>query len=153
MESQNALLKTLEESPEYVRFFLLAASEKELLPTIVSRAFVRYLGGKEAVKQLENIRPEILDKPFYEQVSMLDSLTSKAAEENQELDKLLDQLENYFRSMLRETFYQSEKAGSEVRMRDVSQALNLLLDVRAKIRANSNKRVCMEYLMLNCQGI
>ncbi len=37
VQAQNALLKTIEEPPEYVVILLLTANETELLPTIVSR--------------------------------------------------------------------------------------------------------------------
>lgn len=43
-ESQNALLKILEEPPEYVRFILLCASKSSFLPTILSRSVVYSLG-------------------------------------------------------------------------------------------------------------
>ena len=39
-EAQNALLKTLEEPPEYVVFILTALSEKALLPTVLSRSVI-----------------------------------------------------------------------------------------------------------------
>ena len=43
--AQNALLKVLEEPPEYVRFILLSRSASDLLPTVRSRAAVFSLGG------------------------------------------------------------------------------------------------------------
>ena len=40
VEAQNAILKTLEEPPEYAMIMLLASTEKLLLPTVVSRCEV-----------------------------------------------------------------------------------------------------------------
>jgi len=40
LQAQNALLKTLEAPPSYVRFFLLAKSSHSFLPTILSRCVV-----------------------------------------------------------------------------------------------------------------
>ena len=45
-QAQNALLKTIEEPPEYVIFILLASTKSVYLPTILSRASVFTLGGE-----------------------------------------------------------------------------------------------------------
>ncbi|MCR4615858.1 MAG: hypothetical protein K5756_06895 [Clostridiales bacterium] len=46
--AQNALLKILEEPPEYVRFILTCGSKAPLLSTVISRATVFLLGAEEA---------------------------------------------------------------------------------------------------------
>jgi DNA polymerase-3 subunit delta' len=58
-EAQNALLKLLEEPPDYVCLILTAPTRKKLLPTVVSRVFALSLG--EAVA-------EALDKEREEKV-------------------------------------------------------------------------------------
>lgn len=55
MQAQNALLKTLEEPPEYVTILLLTANMDELLPTILSRCVIlsmRPVRDKEVKKFL-----------------------------------------------------------------------------------------------------
>jgi len=59
VEAQNALLKLLEEPPDYVCIILTAPTRKKLLPTVISRAFALSLG--EAVA-------EALDKEREEKV-------------------------------------------------------------------------------------
>jgi len=49
VEAQNALLKLLEEPPDYVCLILTAPTGKKLLPTVISRAFTLSLG--EAVEE------------------------------------------------------------------------------------------------------
>ncbi len=65
VQAQNALLKTLEEPPEYVHIFLLADNTDELLPTIASRCvnveikpvsddkIISYLAEQYAVSERE----------------------------------------------------------------------------------------------------
>lgn len=53
-EAQNALLKTLEEPPEYGEIFLLSKTEDALLGTIVSRCKkIRTRGGNENLEKSE----------------------------------------------------------------------------------------------------
>jgi len=59
VEAQNALLKLLEEPPDYVCLILTAPARKKLLPTVVSRVFTLSLG--EAVE-------EALDKEREEKI-------------------------------------------------------------------------------------
>lgn len=47
VESQNAILKILEEPPSFVSFIMLAASKSVFLPTVLSRATVFSLGESE----------------------------------------------------------------------------------------------------------
>ncbi len=49
VEAQNALLKLLEEPPDYVCLILTAPARKKLLPTVISRVFTLTLG--EAVEE------------------------------------------------------------------------------------------------------
>jgi len=59
VEAQNALLKLLEEPPDYVCIILTASARVKLLPTVISRVFTLFLG--EAVA-------EALDKEREEKV-------------------------------------------------------------------------------------
>lgn len=44
-EAQNALLKTIEELPKEAAFLIGASSESNLLPTVISRCRLEYVGG------------------------------------------------------------------------------------------------------------
>lgn len=52
-QAQNALLKTIEEPPDYAVFFLLVENEMELLPTIRSRCFLLQMSflGREQIER------------------------------------------------------------------------------------------------------
>lgn len=54
MESQNALLKTLEEPPSYINIILITSNSNNLIPTILSRCQIIkfYPVGKEKIVQL-----------------------------------------------------------------------------------------------------
>ena len=58
--AQNALLKILEEPPEYVRFVLTCPSATALLPTILSRACV-YSLGQQVETRPDEVNETILD--------------------------------------------------------------------------------------------
>lgn len=49
VESQNAILKILEEPPSYVNFILLCSSKSVFLPTVLSRATVYTAGEAESI--------------------------------------------------------------------------------------------------------
>jgi len=60
-EAANALLKVLEEPPQYATIFLLARSPSDLLSTIRSRSmviFLKNLSGEEIARYLANHRPQ-----------------------------------------------------------------------------------------------
>lgn len=53
-EAQNAMLKELEDHPKTVHYILAVVDENSLLPTIRSRATVKYLGGSlQGIKERE----------------------------------------------------------------------------------------------------
>lgn len=62
--AQNALLKTLEEPPEYVVIFLFTAGSRDLLPTIYSRAVTLQLqqSGPQKDPELEERMWEIISQ-------------------------------------------------------------------------------------------
>lgn len=62
-QAQNALLKTIEEPPEYAVIFLLAENAQQLLPTITSRC---------VMLKLRNIRDTLIRKYLMEQMGVPD---------------------------------------------------------------------------------
>ena len=63
VQAQNALLKTIEEPPEYAVIFLLTENAESLLPTIMSRC---------VMLKLRNIRPTLIKKYLMEQMHVPD---------------------------------------------------------------------------------
>lgn len=91
----NALLKTLEEPPEYVVFILCTTEPYKLLPTILSRC-QRYDFGKISDESLKNLLIRVLNKEniSYED-GVLDSIVELASGGARDALSLLDQLIAY----------------------------------------------------------
>lgn len=67
-EAQNAMLKILEEPPEYVVFIMCVTSAARMLPTVLSRSrVIRFFAASDAeVRQyIENKYPHMLDKAAF----------------------------------------------------------------------------------------
>ena len=75
IESQNALLKILEEPPKFTQIILIAKEEYGFLPTITSRCTIQYVQSekKEEVDML--VKPiEILKADTIDRFQMVDEL-------------------------------------------------------------------------------
>jgi len=66
IESQNALLKLLEESPDKVTFLLLTTSKYSLLETIRSRVEIKTIHYQEAEIKIDFLPERITTKNIYE---------------------------------------------------------------------------------------
>ena len=62
-QAQNALLKVLEEPPEYALFILTCDSRSHLLPTVLSRSEVFTLGAVSEEQAVEAVAKELPDIP------------------------------------------------------------------------------------------
>lgn len=80
IEAQNAILKTLEEPPEYTVIILLAKSDLSLLPTILSRVIVFSLDEMSIEKKLN----EFLEKEW------ANSMLSLIMKENMSFNDILN---------------------------------------------------------------
>lgn len=60
VEGQNAILKILEEPPQYVNFILLCSSKSGFLPTVLSRAAVYNL-GQTSTQDADVSRDEVVE--------------------------------------------------------------------------------------------
>ena len=63
-QAQNALLKTLEEPPEYAVILILTTNEEAMLPTILSRCIVLHMKPVEDAK-IKNFLMETMEVPNY----------------------------------------------------------------------------------------
>lgn len=103
-EAQNALLKLLEEPPEYAHFFLVLPSAHILLPTVKSR--ISFLGGRdearrpEASDSMEQAREFLALSPAkrLEHIKELMEDISKEKKTKQDAIRLLGALEAQVRS-------------------------------------------------------
>ncbi len=72
-DSQNALLKVLEEPPEFVVFIILASSSEQFLDTIISRCVCLKVAAPTDVEALEILREALPDTDTDELLSALGS--------------------------------------------------------------------------------
>lgn len=126
-EAQNALLKILEELPEYALFILGADSETKLLPTVISRCQVERVQGTGDRGQKENYIEDI------------EELLKASIEERFEYIEKLKDREEFFHSLLN-YFHKKLPAYSEFTKE--------LLQAEEWQKQNVNIRAILEYLML-----
>jgi len=91
-EASNALLKTLEEPPSYLKFIITADSLSNIIPTIVSRSIVLELFERKTSKH--PLCEKLISKRFYETIPRIDNI--KDIKEKEELiDCLVEKLEQH----------------------------------------------------------
>lgn len=131
LDAQNALLKTFEEPPDETLILLGTDNEFQILPTILSRCEVSYL-GEERAERLEASKfnhdiEKLLNNSVKERFEYIEKLEDK--------DEFLQALVYFFRQKLQEN----------QRYLDFTKEL---LQAEAWAKANVNIRGILEYLML-----
>lgn len=157
VEAQNALLKTMEEPPEYAVILLGAKSESDLLPTVLSRCQIVILDSQSVIpadlsraksreagiQKTEKAR--ILETQVQDDIGML--LRSSIEERFEYIEKLKDRKEFlyemvvYFRGAL-------QTPGVHFERLDVLKFSKDLLQAEEWTAQNVNIRAILEYLML-----
>lgn len=112
---QNALLKTLEEPPSYLIFFLLCANPESLLPTLRSRCLHYYLPA-EGRETFEELLPEDEKRmaDFFSAISRKEALQIMRAID--ELKTAKERSEDLLQVMLRNcsALIRAKESGKEV---------------------------------------
>jgi hypothetical protein len=143
-QAQNSFLKTLEDSSDTTIYILLTGSEKDLLPTIISRSKKLYSKAKQG------IRDSKLDEDMcFENDDLVYcfSVFEKVAK-----DKIatLDYLDTYLKS-LQEELRDGIKRGADIdRVTDKIYLVNI---TKGQVNANGNRRLLLENLYLQIQNI
>lgn len=160
-ESQNCLLKTLEEPPEYAIIILIVSNENKILPTIKSRCVsIRFnrISNQELKKQLPNLTDEqikILNGSFQN----IDFIEQRYDEYKKVL-KIVDTLKN---GSLLELIENSEILyTNKDSVLDILNYLNIILlekqliepimiveKTKEKIILNNNYEMSIDYLLIN----
>ncbi|MCX7928294.1 MAG: hypothetical protein N2558_01245 [Patescibacteria group bacterium] len=76
-EALQAFLKDLEEPQKNVYFALHALNESNLLPTIISRCQVIYIGNKNNFKKDPSLLKEYFSVPLQEKLNIIDNLKDR----------------------------------------------------------------------------
>lgn len=160
-ESQNCLLKTLEEPPEYAVIILIVSNESRILPTIKSRCVIIKFQPLTS-KEIKQVKPELSD----ELIQLLEGslLNAENIEQKKEqyaqLTNLVNVLEN---KQLVEVFNSADllyKGKDDIITlleylnliffsRNEINAIPIIEKTKKKILANNNYDMTIDYCLMN----
>lgn len=159
-ESQNCLLKTLEEPPKYGIIFLIVSNESKILPTIKSRC-VTLKFKKIEKEEMKKSFPELSE----EQIELLDgSLKQKDTikekeEEYKSLIEFTDNLNKGIPYLMNNTKILYDGKNN---INELLDYLNIILlnkkmfngieyveKTKRKLQLNNNYEMCIDYLIIN----
>ena len=137
-EAQNSLLKALEESDEKTIYILTVDNEKNLLPTIRSRARVIYTQKGEETQNdnTENFFDQDLISQF--------NLIEQASESRDTSFGLLNKIENNLKIKFEISIKNGNIEGSKKFLED----LKVIQKSREKITSNCNRRLTLEAMTI-----
>lgn len=138
-EAQNALLKIMEEPPEYARIFLIVSQKERIFPTVRSRAHAVHFPLRHSFSEASPLH----NAPVLKfDISSLEKLISEGADDKEELDKVLYSLLDALRaepvknfSALRETvkritILKQSNANKRLQLKSVR---NAVLELKSRI--------------------
>ncbi len=137
-EAQNSLLKALEESDEQTIYILTVDNEKNLLPTIRSRARVIYTQKEEETQ--EEITESFLDLDLISQFNLIE----QASESRDTSYELLNNIENNLKTKFEIRIKNGNIDGSKKFLED----LKVIQKSREKITSNCNRRLTLEAMAI-----
>lgn len=160
-ESQNCLLKTLEEPPEYAVIILIVSNESRILPTIKSRCVIIKFQPLTS-KEIKQVKPELAD----DLIQLLEGslLNAENIEQKKEqyaqLSNLVNVLEN---KQLVEVFNSADllyKGKDDIITlleylnliffsRNEINAIPIIEKTKKKILANNNYDMTIDYCLMN----
>ncbi|MCK4244519.1 MAG: DNA polymerase III subunit [Candidatus Omnitrophica bacterium] len=163
-ETSNAFLKTLEEPPEYTTLLLIAKSDKEFLPTIVSRCQkIMFSSGKRVLKKEEK---EIQERLIAAMNSLslqnplgIFAMAEEIINEN-EIDSSLKLLLSFYRDLLllkngadKRFLTNPELTDEELSSSQIMEIIELIINTRAQIHQSANLKLSLEVMLMNILAI
>lgn len=145
LDAQNSLLKILEEPPESSIILLGAESDKNFLPTILSRCRVVSSEFRVQSSELEKLYPDI-EKLIGSNMDERFAFVEKIEDKETFIRALVSYFSNAISSNQSVISTLSEVEGEKSRILDFSKKL---LDAEKYLSAKGNPRAILEYLMLN----
>ena len=165
-ESQNCLLKTLEEPPEYAMIILIASNENRMLQTIKSRCVIIRFEDltKEEISQILHTNDQDIIRLCEGSVAKAETISEKREMFAQlkiiadylSKNSLIDVLNNSdllysskddimtLLDFLNIIFF--EKAKENIKY---SKAINIIEKTKKKILANNNYDMCIDYMLMH----
>ena len=159
-ESQNCLLKTLEEPPKYGIIFLIVSNESKILPTIKSRC-VTLKFNKIEKEEMKKSFPDLSE----EQIELLDgSLKQKDTikEKEEEYKSLIEFTDNLNKGIPYLMNNSKILYDGKNNINELLDYLNIILlnkkmfngieyveKTKRKLQLNNNYEMCIDYLIIN----
>ncbi len=138
-ESQNALLKLLEEPPKGTHFFFLVSNSEMLLPTLLSRTEVINVGSR---RLSDNLAKSFVDSPKAKRLDIINPIIN--SKNREQIISFLDSLEQELRSRATLRIIDSEGV---VAFDMVKQARNYVND------RGSSPKMLLEHLAITIPEI
>ena len=159
-ESQNCLLKTLEEPPKYGIIFLIVSNENKILPTIKSRC-VTLKFNKIDNMEIKNFFQDLSE----EQIELLDgSLKQKDTikEKEEEYESIVEFINNLNKGIPYLMNNTKILYDGKNNINEILDYLNIILlnkkmfneiefveKTKRKLQLNNNYEMCIDYLIIN----
>lgn len=137
-EAQNSLLKSLEESDDSTIYVLTVDNEKNLLPTIRSRARIIYSHVEKIVES--SLQDNFFDLDLVSQFEKIE----QASEDRGVSIELINQIENSLKSKFEINIKNGNIGGSKKFLED----LKVIQKSREKINSNCNRRLTLEAMAI-----
>jgi hypothetical protein len=136
VEAQNALLKTLEETPSYATIILSAPTKKSILPTVISRCqLITLVDNYKSVQKSHDDLANLISKGVGERLSAVETLSKE------EKDTVIETLDNWISDLRNEMLQKHSSL--------VANQIQLIQKVKGDIQStNLNVRLALEYLVL-----
>ena len=159
-ESQNCLLKTLEEPPKYGIIFLIVSNESKMLPTIKSRC-VTLKFNKIEKEEIEKKFPDLSE----EQIELLDGslkLKDTIKEKETEYESIVEFINNLDKGIPYLMNNTKILYDGKNNINEILDYLNIILlnkkmfneiefveKTKRKLQLNNNYEMCIDYLIIN----
>lgn len=147
LDAQNALLKTLEEPPAYVRIILESDHESTLLPTILSRCQTLQLNTRDDISdQDKKIALQILEDTQNKKPGEICRFTDQIKSGKEEGEKMLNTLLSVAH---KELILLSKKEQSEEiikKQKRIMRTIRAIQTSQNQLQANTNKTLLFDAL-------
>jgi len=143
--AQSALLKTIEEPQPYGFFLFLAPNEHSFLPTILSRCYLRKLGGQAESRE----EPLSVARELANSIGTMDALNAMRQYRKVEAFKeSKEDLQNFL-----DALYQAygERISSQSTPK-LLEDIRAISDTKQALSKNANTQLALEVLLLNLSG-
>ena len=144
-ESQNCLLKTLEEPPEYAVIILIVSNESRILPTIKSRCVIIKFQPLTS-KEIKQVKPELSD----DLIQLLEGSLQNAEniEQKKELVEVFNSADLLYKGK-DDIITLLEYLNLIFFSRNEINAIPIIEKTKKKILANNNYDMTIDYCLMN----